>query len=136
MTDPLAPLSTETYTLEDFSREDWMERPEYCEYQGVALEHLKRLHADSELHICDEHIAFVEQDTHARFLIWLYDIVQWTADFGVASAQPSFRVLGRTWEGVTEVQAAPANSPLPDVIIAQMQWVLDFTAAKGWKCDG
>lgn len=126
-------LSTESYTLADFSHEDWMLRPEYCQYQGVAIEHLKHLHRDAELHICDEHIAFVETDAWQCFTIWLYDIVTWDHTLAVRTVQPSFRVLGRTWEGVTEVQACPADAPPPDVIIAQMQWTLEFIDSKGWK---
>jgi hypothetical protein len=134
MVDDIEPLSTESYVLADFNREEWMDRPEYCEYQGIALTHLKRLHAGAELHVCDGHIAFVAVK-RSTFEIWLYDIVTWTYEHVVRSALPSFLVLGRTWEGVTEIQACPAVSPLPDQIIAQMQWVKAFVAEKGWVED-
>ena len=83
-----------------------------------------------------DHVAFVGTDTKCCFEIWLYEIMWWDCMRAVRTALPSFCVLGRTWEGVTEVQACPAYSPYPEDIVAQMQWVIEFVDAKGWKCDG
>lgn len=121
----------ETYTLKDFSRVEWMERPEYCEYQGIGIDHLKTLHPGEELHECAEHIAFVDAGEN-MFCITIYDIVTWSPEYKARTATPSFVVIGRTWEGITEVQACPAISPLPSEIIAQMEWVIRFANEKGW----
>ena len=127
---------TETYTLADFSHDEWMDRPEYREYHGIAIEHLMTLHEGAELHVCESHIAFVSTDTRQQFELWLYDIITWDSDHAVSTAMPSFRVLGRTWEGVTEVQACPADCPMPAGIVQQMQWVMDYVEQRGWKEDG
>jgi hypothetical protein len=129
----------DSYTLDDFSTSEWMERPEYCEYQGISQSHLLfDLHKSHVAHLITpqgraaEHMAFVHVE-RMGFTIWLYDVVSWDEQWSIRTLLPSFRIYGRTFEGVTEVQACPAVSPLPTSIVEQMEWVQSFVVKQGWS---
>jgi hypothetical protein len=132
----------DTFTLNDFTKSAWAERPPYDSYCGVGLDHVKALHEATGHLLSMEvltfgsrtyHVAFVHLDAFTQFTIYLYEVAWWTAELGIGTLTPSFVVFGRTWEGITEVQASPAFMPLPHGIVEQMEWVQQVVEAKGWR---
>ena len=137
----------ESYTLADFTTPGWIDRPEYSGFQGIGKDHVRRLHA-ARGDLIDvalfgrgsydglfRHIAFVHID-NLRFWLFIYEVNSWTAErlgvHEISTVSPCFAITGRTFDGVTEVQACPDHSPFPEAIIEQMQWALDYLARKGW----
>jgi hypothetical protein len=137
----------ESYTLDDFTRPGWIDRPEYSAYQGIGKDRVRQLHAargglvevapfgGDGLNGMFAHVAFVHLEM-SRFLLFIYDVKSWNQKrvgvFEINTVAPCFAVIGRTFDGVTEVQACPDNSPFPEQIIEQMRWTLDYLAKKGW----
>lgn len=132
-------MKKETYTLSDFGTESWMDRSEYSSCQGICLNYVRSLHEGSDVYFStpDEfefvnHVFFVNVDKSRKFEIWTYNIISWGCDNKPIAVLPTFLVFGRTWEGITEVQASPVTMPMPDGIIEQMKWVNNFCGLKGW----
>lgn len=122
---------TDTYTLQDFNTPGWIDRDEYREYQGIKVAHIRALHENAEELAFGESVAFLKT-TGLSFEIWLYEVVAGYAGGEIYTLLPSFLILGTTFDGIREVQACPDASPIPEIIIEQMQFTLDLCKKRGW----
>ena len=127
----------DTFKLDEFRSDAWLDREEYRDYRGVGAEHLDALHGANggllsrEIIGDREHLAYVHLEG-VRFSVWIYEASTWTAANEIRTVHPCFIAFGTTYDGIREIQACPAVNALPSGIIQQMQWLVAFCDAKGW----
>ena len=128
----------DTFRLDEFANDAWMERREYREYQGIGAAHLDAMHEargcllSREIVGELEHLAYVHLES-VQFSVWIYEVNTWSAESAIRTLDPCFIAFGTTYDGIREIQACPAVNALPAGIIQQMQWLLAFCDAKGWR---
>lgn len=118
----------ESYTLDDFCKEGWADRPEHVDLFGISLKHIKSLHCG-----CSEHAQtseglieskfFVEWEDHLNWICHIYEVVSWDSESNPKTVTPTFRAIGTVFDGIREVISCYDAIHTPCVVINQMRFL-------------
>lgn len=135
-------MTKESYTLADFTTENWWFRPPHDGSTGIDFESLVEIHKESGtmIHAELDHTSefwFAVHLDHVSFTVYIYQIDgwnEWPAIEGSTPffAWPMFLVIGTTFDGCRETQGCPtATSNLGQISAAALAVDL-YIKGKGW----
>jgi len=128
----------ESYTIADFTNEDWWFRPPHKGEDGIDFDSLRRIHTEkgdmvSEALAAENDFWFAAHLAGLTFEIYLYEVDGWAAGQETPSeAFPVIWIYGTTFDGVRETHGCPGSTGNLEGLSAALLEVSAFIKGQGW----
>lgn len=130
---------TESYTLADFSAEDWWFRPPHDGSDGIDFDYLSEIHKTegnmifASLSETTEGFWYAVHLSVSAFEIYVYEVDGWSPGKATPNeAYPVIWVYGTTFDGVRETHGCPASTANLKGFSAILLEVDRYIEAQGW----
>jgi len=129
----------ESFTINDFTSKDWLDRPEYIDGDGIAISHLIAMHEKNNPYTSLQMFEALENQIYVfKYLIGLeWRIYVYSTnihdDLSITTCTPLTMLYGTTYDGVRETYQAPCLSEPPEFLARVYDWVAQQIADNGWQ---
>ena len=131
----------ESYTIADFTTEDWWFRPPHDGSLGIDFDALEAMHkaetsfVDTQISVGDGYWFSVHL-SNSSVTVYIYSVDGWTVNDAETRrpyfAHPMLLVIGTTFDGIRETQGTPCSTCNLKSFAAAVLAVDEYFTAKGW----